>query len=62
MLELIFYALNVTIAVDIFKAVDMGGSMLIHTFGAYFGLASSFVLTDHKKLKAAEEAKKTGSV
>lgn len=24
------------------KAVDMGGSMYVHTFGAYFGLAASF--------------------
>ena len=32
-LEIIFYALNETICVLEFKAVDMGGSMYVHTFG-----------------------------
>jgi len=26
------------------KAIDMGGSMFVHTFGAYFGLACSWML------------------
>ena len=52
--ELIFYAANSTLNVHIFKAADVGGSMLIHTFGAYFGLAASAMLyrkkaTDHPK-------------
>jgi len=42
--ELIFYAINEYIGVEIYKAVDMGGSMFVHSFGAYFGLAFSFVL------------------
>ena len=33
--ELIFYALNESIGVIIFEAVDMGGSMYVHTFGAF---------------------------
>jgi len=41
-LEIPFYALNEAIGVSQFGAVDMGGSMYIHTFGAYFGLAVSF--------------------
>lgn len=41
-LEIPFYALNEAIGVSHFKAVDMGGSMYVHTFGAYFGLAVSF--------------------
>jgi ammonium transporter Rh len=36
------------IAVVKFKAADMGGSMVVHTFGAYFGIGASCVLTDSK--------------
>jgi ammonium transporter Rh len=43
-LELIFYALNMHIGVNEYKTVDMGGSMYVHTFGAYFGLAFSWML------------------
>ncbi|CAE7862449.1 rhbg [Symbiodinium sp. KB8] len=37
-LEVIFYAVNESIGVLSFEAVDMGGSIFVHTFGAYFGL------------------------
>ena len=46
--ELIFYALNEAIGVEVYKAVDMGGSMFVHTFGAYFGLSVSYMLTNKK--------------
>ena len=39
--EVIFYSLNEALNVYVFKAADIGGSMLIHTFGAYFGLSCS---------------------
>merc|ERR1719397_1638016 len=39
--ELFFYATNEYICVYKFEVVDMGGSMMVHTFGAYFGLAFS---------------------
>eukprot|EP00591_Stephanopyxis_turris_P005547 CAMPEP_0195529264 /NCGR_PEP_ID=MMETSP0794_2-20130614/31737_1 /TAXON_ID=515487 /ORGANISM="Stephanopyxis turris, Strain CCMP 815" /LENGTH=540 /DNA_ID=CAMNT_0040660545 /DNA_START=51 /DNA_END=1673 /DNA_ORIENTATION=- len=39
--EIFFFSVNEMIAVFHFKAVDMGGSMVVHTFGAYFGLAVS---------------------
>ena len=45
-LEVIFYGLNETICVSQFKAVDMGGSMYVHTFGAYFGLAASYFFSN----------------
>lgn len=51
-LELIFYAINESIGVELYKAVDMGGSMYVHTFGAYFGLAVSYMITDRKKNKS----------
>ena len=41
-LEIIFYGFNETICVTSLKAVDMGGSMYVHTFGAYFGLAATY--------------------
>jgi ammonium transporter Rh len=43
--ELIFYSLNESIGVIEYQAVDMGGSMFVHSFGAYFGLAASFMLS-----------------
>ena len=36
-LEVAFFSLNEKIGVNDFQAVDMGGSIFVHTFGAYFG-------------------------
>ena len=61
-LEIIFYSLNESIGVIHYQAVDMGGSMYVHTFGAYFGLAVSYVITDYEKLennKKREKSNKT---
>ena len=41
-LELIFYGINESIGVGLLRVTDIGGSMYIHTFGAYFGLAASY--------------------
>lgn len=46
--ELMFYSCNEALNVNVLMAADIGGSMLIHTFGAYFGLAVSLVLYDKK--------------
>nr|AOZ65975.1 RhbG [Eptatretus stoutii] len=43
-LEEVFFALNEHIAVSVLKVNDAGGSMVIHLFGAYFGLAVSRVM------------------
>ena len=43
-LEIIFYSVNEAVNIYVYKAADIGGSMLIHTFGAYFGLACSMML------------------
>ncbi len=44
-LETIFYSLNMQIYYRELQAVDMGGSVVIHTFGAYFGIILSTVLS-----------------
>lgn len=41
-LEIVFYGLNEAICAGKLGAVDMGGSMYVHTFGAYFGLAAAY--------------------
>ena len=49
-IEVILYSVNESIGVINYQAVDMGGSMYVHTFGAYFGLAVSYVVSNNKKL------------
>merc|ERR1719440_2400995 len=58
LLEVVIYAVNFQIVAVKIGTLDVGGSLVIHAFGAYFGLAASFVLTsgdqiDHKKNKAS---------
>lgn len=50
-LEIIFYSINEAIGVANLKAVDIGGSMFIHTFGAYFGLAAAFFFQPKKGIE-----------
>ena len=54
-LEVVFYAINELIAVEFLKYADAGGSIIIHTFGAYFGLALSRVLHSKKALDSLKE-------
>lgn len=50
-LELLFFGFNETVCVGFLKAVDCGGSMYVHTFGAYFGVAASLFFYKQKALK-----------
>jgi len=50
-LEIAFFSLNEKIGVHDFQAVDMGGSIFVHTFGAYFGLALSWVISSSKAVQ-----------
>jgi len=46
--ETIFYAINLWIGGTCYGAIDMGGSMYIHAFGAYYGLAIAYVFSTPK--------------
>ncbi|KAJ6246911.1 rh50 [Anaeramoeba flamelloides] len=47
--EIIFYGLNIYINVLNIELIDIGGSLIIHTFGAYFGIGLTWVLTPKLK-------------
>jgi ammonia channel protein AmtB len=49
--ECIFLTLNVVIIVDLLGAVDLGGSIPIHMFGAYYGLAASYFFKPKKGIE-----------
>jgi len=53
--EPFFYALNEAISFKL-DIADVGGSMVIHTFGAFFGLAASRVLTPAKARGPSDNA------
>jgi ammonium transporter Rh len=48
---IIGYTLNEDLVYNVLKTFDAGGSTAIHTFGAYYGLAVSFILS--RKVKPA---------
>lgn len=58
LIEVVLAQINEWIGLDKLGAVDVGESMYIHAFGAYFGLAVARVLHHDK----ANEAKSEGSV
>lgn len=45
LIEVFLYSLNEYIGAEIFKAIDVGGSMFIHAFGAYFGYFNLILFT-----------------
>ena len=49
-IEVIFYGINESIGLDRLYIADIGGSMIIHTFGAVFGMTISSVYFDGKKV------------
>jgi len=52
--------MNEAICVNYMQAVDMGGSMYVHTFGAYFGCAASYFFFPKKAGEDKEERCKGG--
>ena len=49
--EVFFYALNNMILNEIFQVFDIGGSMVIHTFGAFFGLSVAMFYSPKKAIE-----------
>merc|ERR1712072_1113853 len=56
MWELLVFSFNECISVTSWHVSDMGGSMVVHVFGAYFGLAASWVLTTPAATKRSENS------
>ena len=52
--QCIFYGLAEAIGVEVLGAVDVGGSIFVHTFGAYFGIMSSFFFNTNRAIEDAE--------
>jgi len=59
--ETVFYGVNEMLLVHYLKVTDIGGSMIIHMFGAYFGLAVAFALRKDE-LRDGENAKEASNV
>ncbi|KAG5880983.1 hypothetical protein JTB14_024522 [Gonioctena quinquepunctata] len=47
-IEIVLYCLNLYLGSKMFKVADAGGSIFVHAFGAYFGLAVSYVINRKK--------------
>uniref|UniRef100_A0A1Q3FSC6 Putative ammonium transporter rhbg n=1 Tax=Culex tarsalis TaxID=7177 RepID=A0A1Q3FSC6_CULTA len=47
--EIAIFAANEYLQLDLMKVADVGGSITVHAFGAYFGLAVSFVMRPSKE-------------
>ena len=58
-INIFFYALNNQIVTEIFKAADIGGSMTIHTYGAYFGVIASWFYQPKKAIEDKHELGKS---
>ncbi|XP_036337485.1 ammonium transporter Rh type B-A-like [Rhagoletis pomonella] len=48
LIEIVLFAANEYVALNIFSICDVGGSITVHAFGAYFGLAVSLMLRPGK--------------
>ena len=60
-IEVVLYSMNLVLVYYVYKATDIGGSMVIHTFGAYFGLAVSWILSP-RDIEEREDARENKAV
>lgn len=66
-LEVIFYSINETLCLRYLKITDMGGSIVVHAFGAYFGLAVSFMMynkdaIDHRNQRTSYQSNSSAMI
>ena len=47
--QMFAYTLNSVILNDLLKIYDTGGSIFCHTFGAYFGMGASFIISKFRR-------------
>merc|ERR1719167_1634421 len=57
LIEIVLFNVNEVIGRAYIGAVDAGDTIFVHMFGAYFGLAVSWMLYNHK----IEESEKAGA-
>ena len=50
-IEVVFFGFNEALCAGKLGAVDMGGAMYVHTFGAYFGVAASFFFENKRAIQ-----------
>jgi ammonia channel protein AmtB len=53
LLQVPLYALNQHLVFKVLQGLDMGGSITIHAFGAYYGLAASLMLSNGRQAPGA---------
>ncbi|PNF40087.1 Ammonium transporter Rh type B, partial [Cryptotermes secundus] len=61
LIETAIFSGNEHLGLNVFKAKDSGGSIFVHVFGAYFGLAVSFALGHGKIISQGPGLQKEGS-
>ncbi|XP_064651471.1 ammonium transporter Rh type B-like [Lineus longissimus] len=54
-IEIVFFQVNEFIGLNYLKAVDVGGSMFVHVFGAYFGITVARILFKDDVHKSTKE-------
>ena len=54
-IEVVFYSAHRGVCSKFLQAVDAGGSIYVHTFGAYFGLAIARILYKSKVVAHSKE-------
>ena len=55
-IEVVVQSVNEFIGLHLLKAYDVGESIYVHVFGAYFGLAVSKILSTGRKTESEKES------